>query len=78
MNDSTQPHDEAPQPSMEKAAAQQAATQRAEEMVDRAGERVGYFASMATQRVRVAAARAREEVEDMWAEAQSVRRGKGS
>ncbi|CAA9587019.1 MAG: hypothetical protein AVDCRST_MAG19-5007 [uncultured Thermomicrobiales bacterium] len=51
-----------------------AATERAEEMLDRAGERVGRFASLLGQRVRRAAALAREEAEDMWAEAQSMRR----
>ncbi len=71
MSDATQAQDGTEQPMTE-----QPATQRAEEMVDRMGERVGYFASMAAQRIRVATARAREEAEDMWAEAQSIRRGK--
>ena len=70
MSDPTQAHDETEQP-----ATQQPAEQRAEEIVDRIGERVGYFASVAAQRIRVATARAREEAEDMWAEAQSIRRG---
>ncbi len=51
-----------------------AATQRAEEMLDRAGEQVGRFASLLSLRVRQVAALAREEAEDMWAEAQSMRR----
>ena len=50
-----------------------AATERAEEMVDRMGEQVGHFASLLGLRVRRMAALAREEAEDMWAEAQSIR-----
>src|SRR5437764_11326792 len=49
--------------------------QRAEEMVDRWGERVGYYATVAGHQLLRLAARAREEVEDIWAEAQSIRRG---
>ncbi|MBA3416892.1 MAG: hypothetical protein H0U10_16860 [Chloroflexia bacterium] len=60
-----EPHDERPNP---------AATERAEEMLDRAGERVGRFASLLSLRLRQTAALAREEAEDMWAEAQSMRR----
>ncbi len=51
-----------------------AVTQRAEEMLDRAGERVGRFASLLGLRVRQVAALVREEAEDVWAEAQSMRR----
>ena len=50
-------------------------TERAEELVDRLGGRLGLFAGLATQRMRLLAARAREEAEDLWAEAQSIRRG---
>lgn len=46
---------------------------RAEEIVDRVGERIGYFASVAGRRIRWAAARAREEAEDILAEAQHLR-----
>jgi phosphohistidine phosphatase SixA len=42
--------------------------QRAEELLEEWGGRVGSFLASA-------AARAREEAEDIWAEAQSVRRG---
>jgi hypothetical protein len=42
--------------------------QRAEELIEAWGERIGGW--LATT-----AARAREEAEDLWAEAQSVRRG---
>ena len=51
-----------------------AATERAEEMLDRAGEQVGRFASVLSLRLRQVFALAREEAEDMWAEAQSMRR----
>lgn len=50
------------------------ATARAEELVDRLGERVGYLASLAGWRILRTTALAREEAEDIWAEAQSVRR----
>lgn len=53
--------------------AQDAASARAEELVDRAGQRVGEFAVSLERRLRVFAARAREEAEDIWAEAQSMR-----
>jgi hypothetical protein len=48
---------------------------RAEEMVDRMAERVGHYASVLGHKVLWLAARAREEAEDIWAEAQAVRRG---
>ncbi|HEV2093187.1 MAG TPA: E3 binding domain-containing protein [Rubrobacter sp.] len=50
------------------------ATERAEELVDRMGEGIGYFASLTGLRLLKVAALAREEAEDMWAEAQSLRR----
>lgn len=54
------------------------ATERAEELVDRLGESVGQFASLAGLRLLRVAALAREEAEDVWAEAQSVRRAQQS
>jgi hypothetical protein len=48
---------------------------RAEEMVDRMAERVGHYASVVGFKLMQWAARAREEAEDIWAEAQSIRRG---
>lgn len=54
------------------------AMERAEELVDRLGQRAGAFASLAGLRIRKLAARAREEAEDVWAEAQSVRQRKQS
>jgi len=53
---------------------QRPATARAEDAVDQAGERVGQFAALFGRRLQVLAARAREEAEDIWAEAQSMRR----
>ena len=50
------------------------ATDRAEEVVDRLGQRAGYFISLAGLRLQKIAALAREEAEDVWAEAQSIRR----
>ena len=49
------------------------ATQRAEETLDRVGERLGVFAAALGHQVRKSAALAREEAEDIWAEAQSLR-----
>lgn len=43
-------------------------TERAEELLEDWGKRVGRFLASA-------AARAREEAEDIWAEAQSIKRG---
>lgn len=48
-------------------------TQRAEEWLDKAGQTVGIFASLAGLRIARVAAFAREEFEDMWAEAQTLR-----
>ncbi len=55
--------------------AQGTPTERAEVVVDRLGERVGQWLSVAGYQLRKAAARAREEAEDIWAEAQAIRRG---
>jgi hypothetical protein len=49
--------------------------ERAEEMVDRLAERVSHFTSVWGRKLLRLAARAREEAEDIWAEAQSIRRG---
>lgn len=47
--------------------------ERAEEIVDQAGERLGALASDLGRRLQVLVARAREEAEDIWAEARSLR-----
>lgn len=54
-------------------AARQQAMQRAEELVDRWGEQVGQYVSAFGHNVLKWAARAREEAEDIWAEAQAIR-----
>jgi hypothetical protein len=50
-------------------------TERAEEIVDRVAERVSQLTSEWGRKLLRLAARAREEAEDIWAEAQSIRRG---
>jgi hypothetical protein len=47
--------------------------QRAEELVDRLGEQVGQYVSAFGHNILKWAARAREEAEDIWAEAQAIR-----
>lgn len=49
------------------------ATERAEELVDRMARGVGYLVSFVGLRVLKGASLAREEAEDIWAEAQSLR-----
>jgi hypothetical protein len=51
--------------------------ERAEELVDRMGQQVGHWTFLAGQQIRRFVARAREEAEDIWAEAQSMRRENG-
>jgi hypothetical protein len=51
----------------------QPANQRAEVMVDRMGQRLGSFAANAGLQMQKALALLREEAEDIWAEAQSIR-----
>lgn len=49
------------------------ATERAEELVDQLVQRIGHFTALTGLQIQRVAARAREEVEDMWAEAQNIR-----
>lgn len=49
---------------------------RAEEMVDRLAANIGEYARCLGHQILRLAARAREEAEDMWAEAESIRRRK--
>lgn len=49
------------------------ATARAEAMVDGAGAQLGTLATVVSHQLRRAAALAREEAEDLWAEAQQIR-----
>jgi hypothetical protein len=53
------------------------ATEQAEEMVDRVGQRISYSTALAGLQIQRAAARMREEAEDMWAQAQNLRRHNG-
>jgi hypothetical protein len=66
---------EGPENRNKRNSAQDDTMRRAEELADRIGERVGHYASVASLGVMRFAARAREEMEDMWAEAQHIRRG---
>lgn len=51
--------------------------EKAEELVDQLEQRIGHFAALTIFQVQRATARAREEVEDMWAEAQNIRQESG-
>ncbi len=53
------------------------AMERAEELVDSVGRRVGPLASLVGLRLLQVAALAREAAEDIWAEAQSAREERG-
>jgi len=53
------------------------ATERAEELVDQLGHRIGHLAALTIVQFQRATARGREEVEDMWAEAQNIRQESG-
>jgi hypothetical protein len=54
--------------------ARRQAMQRAEELADRLGEQIGHYASAFGHSVLKWVARAREEAEDIWAEAQFLRK----
>ncbi len=49
-------------------------TTRAEVLLDQAGGRLGMFVAIATLEARRISARMREDLEDIWVEAQSIRR----
>jgi hypothetical protein len=53
--------------------ARRQAMQRAEELADRWGQQIGQYATLIGRGVLKWAARAREEAEDIWAEAQALR-----
>ena len=55
--------------------ARQQAMRRAEELADRWAVQLGQFASSVGHGILKWAARAREEAEDIWAEAQAIRQG---
>ncbi|MGZ3629199.1 MAG: hypothetical protein ACXVDN_16250, partial [Ktedonobacteraceae bacterium] len=54
--------------------AYQQATAKAEQMVDQVGQRISLYTAMASLQFQRVVARAREEAEDIWAEAQNIRR----
>ena len=54
--------------------AYQQATVKAGQLVDQWGQRISHYTAIAGLQVRRAVARAREEAEDIWAEAQSISR----
>lgn len=65
--------DEARDEEVRKSATERPATERAEELVDRAARGAGYLVSLVGLRLLRGASLAREEAEDIWAEAQSLR-----
>jgi hypothetical protein len=52
----------------------QPATEKAEELVNRMGQRINRLSNLASQNVVKATAYVHEEAEDVWVEAQSIRR----
>jgi len=52
---------------------EQGTTNRAEELVDHMGQRLSSFAAITSLGVQRAVARMREDAEDIWVEAQSIR-----
>lgn len=73
-----QPGEETSAPSTEAThPAPRPAPERAEAILDAWGQRIGRSASLTGQRLRKAAARAREEAEDILAEAQHIRKSDG-
>jgi hypothetical protein len=52
------------------------AMERAEEFVDRVSHRLGHYLALGTFQAKRTTSRLREEGEDMWAEAQSIRQKK--
>ncbi len=59
--------------SVQDSAGDQTPTERAEELLARMERRAGPWVSNVRLRILQLAARAREEAEDIWAEAQSIR-----
>jgi hypothetical protein len=47
---------------------------RAEDLVEQLGQRLSHYIALAGFQIQRTTARAREEAEDMWAEAQNIRR----
>lgn len=69
-------HAEAPDLEAPTAGPGGAAAQRAEALLDGVSDRIGELAAVTGPSIQKFAALAREEVEDIWAEAQHIRRSK--
>jgi len=70
----TTPGEKASQPTVARAEEKgKLATERSEELVDRMAQGLSHYTSLAGLQIQKAAARMREEAEDMWAEAQNIR-----
>ncbi|QBD75002.1 hypothetical protein EPA93_02930 [Ktedonosporobacter rubrisoli] len=52
--------------------------EKAEEIVDRVGQRISLYTALAGWQLQRTLARVREEAEDLWAEAQHIRQQKGN
>jgi len=57
---------------------EQPAMERADHVVDEMGQRVGLIAAIVSLQTRKITARVREDAEDMWAEIQQIRNGRGT
>jgi hypothetical protein len=56
----------------------QPAMERADHAVDEMGQRMGLIAAIVSLQTRKITARVREDAEDMWAEIQQIRTGRGA
>jgi len=56
----------------------QPAMEKADQMVDDMGQRMGLIATIVSLQTRKITARVREDAEDMWAEIQQIRNGRGA
>ena len=71
---STEPGEKSNSPTIARTEEQgKLAMERAEDLVDHLGQRLGHFFALAGFQIQKAAARIREEGEDIWAEAQNIR-----
>ena len=74
----TIPGEKASQPTVARAEEKgKLAMERSEELVDRMTKHLSHYTSLAGLQIQKAAARMREEAEDMWAEAQHIRQENG-
>lgn len=74
---STEPGEKSHSPTIARTEEQgKLAMERAEDLVDRLGQRLGHFFALTGFQAQKATARMREEAEDIWAEAQNIRQGR--